>query len=107
MLKILFLDTETRSRLDISVGTDRYTRAAECRIVTYAFATGPAKIWLPYCQPIPQDLKDALDDPEFLILAHNAAFDRLILARALKLVTGVARWRCTMCTQVAQPSATK
>jgi DNA polymerase bacteriophage-type len=64
--------------------------------VTYAFATGPAKIWLPYCQPIPQDLKDALDDPEFLILAHNAAFDRLILARALKLVTGVARWRCTM-----------
>lgn len=96
MLKILFLDTETRSRLDISVGTDRYTRAAECRIVTYAFATGPAKIWLPYCQPIPQDLKDALDDPEFLILAHNAAFDRLILARALKIVTGVARWRCTM-----------
>jgi DNA polymerase len=96
VLKILFLDTETRSRLDISVGTDRYTRAAECRIVTYAFATGPAKIWLPYCQPIPQDLKDALDDPEFLILAHNAAFDRLILARALKIVTGVARWRCTM-----------
>jgi DNA polymerase len=96
VLKILFLDTETRARLDISVGTDRYTRAAECRIVTYTFVTGPAKIWLPYCQPIPQDLKDALDDPEFLILAHNAAFDRLILARALKLVTGVARWRCTM-----------
>src|ERR1700733_13405579 len=96
MLKILFLDTETRSRLDISVGTDRYTRAAECRIVTYAFVTGPAKIWLPYCQPIPQDLKDALDDPEFLILAHNAVFDRLILARALKLVTPVSRWRCTM-----------
>jgi hypothetical protein len=96
MLKLFFLDTETRCRLDINVGTDRYTRAAECRIVTYAFVTGPAKIWLPYCQPIPQDLKDALDDPEFLILAHNAAFDRLILARALKIVTGVARWRCTM-----------
>jgi DNA polymerase len=96
VLKILFLDTETRARLDISVGTDRYTRAAECRIVTYTFVTGPAKIWLPYCQPIPQDLKDALDDPEFLILAHNAAFDRLILARALKLVTPISRWRCTM-----------
>jgi DNA polymerase bacteriophage-type len=96
VLKILFLDSETRSRLDISVGTDRYTRAAECRIVTYAFVTEPAKIWLPYCQQIPRDLKDALDDPEFLILAHNAVFDRLILARALKLVTSVARWRCTM-----------
>jgi DNA polymerase bacteriophage-type len=96
VLKILFLDTETRSRLDISVGTDRYTRAAECRIVTYAFATGPAKIWLPYKEPIPRDLKDALDDPEFLLLAHNSAFDRLILQRALKITTGVARWRCTM-----------
>ena len=96
MLKLLFLDTETRSRLDISVGTDRYTRVAECRIVTYAFVTEPAKLWLPYCHPIPQDLKDALSDPEFLILAHNAVFDRLILARALKLVTSVSRWRCTM-----------
>jgi DNA polymerase len=96
VLKILFLDTETRSRLDISVGTDRYTRAAECRIVTYAFVTGPAKIWLPYKEPCPRDLKDALDDPEFLILAHNATFDRLILARALGLVTPISRWRCTM-----------
>ena len=83
--------------LDINVGTDRYTRAAECRIVTYAFATGPAKIWFPYkdfCQP--DDLRDALRDPEFLIVAHNAAFDRLILQRSLGIPTPVARWRCTM-----------
>lgn len=97
MLKILFLDTETRSRVDISAGTDRYTRAAACMIVTYGFATGPVKIWLPiFGEPIPLDLKDALSDPEFLLVAHNAAFDRLILARALKLLTGVGRWRCTM-----------
>jgi DNA polymerase bacteriophage-type len=95
-LKILFLDTETRSRLDISVGTDRYTRAAECRIVTYAFVTGPAKIWLPYKEPCPRDLYYALMDPEFLIVAHNAAFDRLVLARSLHLVTPISRWRCTM-----------
>jgi hypothetical protein len=97
VLKILFTDTETRSRLDINVGTDRYTRAAQCMIVTYAFVTGAVKIWLPiFGEPCPQDLRDALDDPEFLIVAHNAAFDRLIYARALKLATGVARWRCTM-----------
>ena len=97
MLKILFTDTETRSRLDINVGTDRYTRAAQCMIVTYAFATGSAKIWLPiFGEPCPQDLRDALDDPEFLIVAHNAVFDRLIYARALKIVTSIARWRCTM-----------
>ena len=96
-VKLLFLDTETRSRTDISAGTDRYTRAAECRIVTYAFATGEAKIWLPFQDPIqPRDLADALTDPEFLIVAHNAAFDRLVLARSLHLVTPISRWRCTM-----------
>jgi DNA polymerase bacteriophage-type len=96
-VKLLWLDTETRCRLDISVGTDRYSRAAECRIVTYAFATGPAKIWFPFIDPIcPRDLYDALTDPEFLIIAHNAAFDRLILARCLGLYTPISRWRCTM-----------
>jgi len=97
VLKILFTDTETRSRLDINTGTDRYTRAAQCMIVTYAFVVGAVKIWLPiFGEPCPQDLKDALDDPEFLIVAHNTAFDRLIYARALGLVTGISRWRCTM-----------
>lgn len=96
-VKLLFTDTETRSRVDISAGTDRYTRAAQCLIVTYGFATGPVKIWLPiFGEPCPPELKAALDDPEFLIVAHNAAFDRLIYARALKLVTSIARWRCTM-----------
>lgn len=106
VLKILFLDTETRSRVDISAGTDRYTRAAECIIVTYAFATGPAKIWFPRVDSIPTDLAMALDDHEFLIVAHNAAFDRLILARAMhrtlpasrtfNRAIPLVRWRCTM-----------
>jgi len=97
VLKILFLDSETRSRTDISAGTDRYTRDAQCMIVTYAFATGPAKIYIPLQSGvIPRDLYDALMDPEFLIVAHNAAFDRLILQRSLKISTPVSRWRCTM-----------
>jgi DNA polymerase len=66
-------------------------------IVTYAFVTGPAKIWLPFQDPLPpRDLTDALTDPEFLIVAHNAAFDRLILQRSLHINTPVSRWRCTM-----------
>jgi DNA polymerase bacteriophage-type len=97
VLKLLYLDTETRSRTDISAGTDRYTRDAECMIVTYAFATGPAKIWAPFRDPLPpRDLIDALNDPEFLFLAHNAAFDRLILERALHIRTPLRQWRCTM-----------
>jgi DNA polymerase bacteriophage-type len=97
VLKIVFLDSETRSRTDISAGTDRYTRDAQCLIVTYAFATGPAKIWFPRVDPLPpRDLTDALNEPEFLILAHNAAFDRLVLSRALGLHTSLRQWRCTM-----------
>jgi DNA polymerase len=96
-VKLLFLDTETRSRTDISAGTDRYTRDAECMIVTYAFATGPAKIWIPFRDPLPpRDLTDALSDPEFLYIAHNAAFDRLILQRSLKIRLPLRQFRCTM-----------
>jgi len=96
-VKILWLDSETRSRTDISAGTDRYTRDCECLIVTYAFATDPAKIWFPRVDPLPpRDLMDALNDPEFLFVAHNAAFDRLVLERALHLRTPLRQWRCTM-----------
>jgi DNA polymerase len=96
VLKLLFIDVESRCALDINVGTDRYTRAAECRIVTYAFAVGSVKIWYPYKHPIPPDLKSALDEPEFLLIAHNSSFDRLVLARSLGLYTPISRWRCTM-----------
>jgi len=97
VLKLAFIDTETRAWVDISAGTDRYTRQAECIIVTYAFATGPAKIWFPRVDPLPpRDFLDAINDPEFILIAHNSAFDRLVLARALNIKTGVARWRCTM-----------
>jgi len=96
-VRLMFCDTETRSRTDISAGTDRYSRDCECMIVTYAFATGPAKIWLPRVDPLPpRDLVDALNDPEFLFVAHNAAFDRLVLSRALHLHTPLRQWRCTM-----------
>lgn len=93
----LFLDTETRSRVDISEGTDLYTRAAECLIVTYAFESGPARIWEPWKDPIPPaDLWGALQDPSVTLVAHNAAFDRLIMLRALHMDIPVERWECTM-----------
>ena len=96
-VRLLFLDTETRSTVDIADGTDLYTRSAECLIVTYALEDGPAKIWEPWCDPIiPQDLADLVADPQVTFVAHNAAFDRLILLRALGLDVPVERWMCTM-----------
>lgn len=93
----LFLDTETRARVDINEGTDRYTRDAECLIITYAFESGPAKIWEPWKDPIPPaDLLAALHNPDITLVAHNVAFDRLIVLRALGIEVPVSRWECTM-----------
>jgi DNA polymerase bacteriophage-type len=93
----LFLDSETRSRTDIGDGTDRYTRNAECLIVTYAREDEPVQIWEPWKDPIaPADLLDCVADPECVFIALNAAFDRLILLRCLRLDVPVERWRCAM-----------
>jgi DNA polymerase len=95
-MKLLMLDTETRSRTDISEGTDKYTRDAECLIVTYAFEDGPAKIWEPWQDPLaPQDLHDAVQEPSVIFVAHHAAFDRSILRRCLGIDVPVERWECT------------
>jgi DNA polymerase bacteriophage-type len=96
-LSYLFLDTETRSRTDIADGTDRYTRDAECLIVTYTFEEGPTHIWEPRKDPVlPLDLFQAIDDDRVIFVAHNAAFDRLILLRCLGINVPVERWMCTM-----------
>jgi DNA polymerase bacteriophage-type len=95
--KLLFCDTETRSRVDISDGFDLYTRAAECLIVTYATETDPAKIWQPWRDPIaPEDFYAACIDPSTTFVAHNSAFDRLILLRCLNIDIPVERFLCTM-----------
>lgn len=96
-MKRLWLDSETRSRVDIARGTDLYTRNAECLIVTYAFESEPVQIWEPWQDPIPPaDLYGHVRDPNVLFIALNAAFDRLILLRALSISVPVERWRCAM-----------
>jgi hypothetical protein len=96
-VKIVWVDTETYSSTDISVGTDRYTRDATCLIVTYARYAGMVKIWQPWCDPIPPaDLMVAVHDPSVLFVAHNSAFDRLIFSRCLGIDIPLARFRCTM-----------
>ena len=65
--------------------------------MTYALEDGPAKIWEPWRDPIvPQDLADLVADSQVTFVAHNSAFDRLILLRCLGLDVPVERWMCTM-----------
>lgn len=104
MIKYLMLDTETYSEVDIRLGNDLYTRAAECMIVTFCasmFVDGkwtdaPTQIWEPWKgEPMPPDLQRWLMNEEMLVVAHNASFDRLILLRALSIRIALRRWRCT------------
>lgn len=99
MTRICFTDTETFSEVPISAGTDLYTRAAECMIVTYAIDEAPTKIWQPWepCgDDMPLDLQECIADPATLFVAHKAEFDFNIYERALRIETDRRRWRCTM-----------
>ena len=104
MLKFCFLDTETRSRTDIGLGNDLYTRDAQCMIVTFArsvlnnnkWTDNPPEIWEPWQDLlIPHALRMAIEDDEVIFVAHNAVFDRFILLRSLGIRIALKRWRCT------------
>ena len=102
---MLLDDFETRSEANLKkVGTDRYVRHPSTEPLCCAFKLGDQEwIWL---HPLyntrnvwPQWLLDALADPELLVAAHNAAFDRGIWAIAVKRFQfpplPFERWYCT------------
>lgn len=90
------LDSETRSPVPISYGTDAYLAQAQCLIWTFAVDDEPVRLW---------DLTEepGYVDPEFRrilrdgmpLVAHNAPFDRGVLLGPLKTYTPIERWRCT------------
>lgn len=91
-----FIDTETFSPVPIERGTDLYTRAAECMIVTYALDDGPVHLWEPGIKrPTPTPLSSAIQDEAVYFVAHNAVFDRLVLRRSLAIDLPIERWWCT------------
>lgn len=44
---------------------------------------------------MPRDLREALQDENFLIWAFNAQFERVIMNRVLGIFPAIYRWRCT------------
>lgn len=83
-MKFCFIDTETRSKVDINKGTDLYARAAQCTIVTWALEDEPVQIWDILDAPgVPPALMQLWKDPEVVFVAQNAPFDIEILTRLL------------------------
>jgi len=100
MSRNLWLDFETYNELSLkAVGTDVYARSAEILIATWAVDAGPVQRWDATLHPeVPAALMRLLADPEVLVTAHNAMFDRLILKYNRQGLPYPAqeRWRCTM-----------
>ena len=95
----LFLDRETWCELDLKeVGTYRYAETAEDLLVSYAIDDGPVKVWDCTCEPMPDDLRQAMEEaPE--VISHNAAFDKAIHngpKQAHLPRIELTRWRCSM-----------
>ena len=95
----LWLDRETFSEEDLKeVGTYRYAETAEDLLISYAIDDGPVQVWDCTCEPMPDDLRQAMAEaPE--VIAHNAAFDKAIhngprQARLPRIA--LTRWRCSM-----------
>lgn len=115
-MSTLYLDCETFSELDLKVvGTYRYAEhsSTELLLVTYALGAGAVHTWSPAeGEPVPGLLLNALTRQDDLKTAHNSAFDRNVIPRALHrmgLLTAAQRdrlldprqWRCTMVKALA------
>jgi DNA polymerase len=116
MSRIIILDVETRSALDLRrVGAARYAAhpSTDTWVVAWAVDDQKVQLWLP-SNSVPQAILEAIADPDCVFVAHNAGFERAILEHILTPRYGwpaipIKRWRCTMvmCLAMALPAKLK
>jgi DNA polymerase len=107
-MPVLVRDIETRSPLDLRVvGAFRYSAdpRTEVLCVGYAIDAGPVKLWRPG-EPVPAEWVEAARDPDWLVAAHNDAFETSIEAHILAPrhswpLVPIERHRCTMAVALA------
>lgn len=81
---ILWLDTETRSRVDLKRATPyRYATCPDFQVLMSTYARGDEPVSVTFGPDIP-----GLTDPDVLKVAWNANFDRVILSAALGMPQG-------------------
>lgn len=98
----LFIDTETYSETPISHGMYRYIEDSELMLTSWAVDDERAQVWdaTQDSQP-PGDLCAALMTSD-IVIAHNAMFDRNVIARHLPdYAPPLDRWRCSMVRALA------
>lgn len=99
-LRVLYLDIETYSSAPLpKCGVYRYCDAPDFEILllSYAFDDLPVvTVDLACGEKLPDAFLHALEDPNVLKIAHNAAFERVCFSKHLGRWLDPSQWRCTM-----------
>lgn len=98
-MKILWLDLESYSECDLrSAGTHRYAEDPTTEITVAQWAIDDGEPVVVDCtgRYKPAELVFLLNNPQFIIKAHNSAFDRTILRHVWGIDVPVERWEDTM-----------
>lgn len=90
-----FIDFETRSKVQIREGTDRYMTEGEATICTLAVDDGEVLLWDILHEPEPKWFYEITADPAVTLIAANFQHDRQTMGRLLECDTPISRWRCT------------
>ena len=103
MAKFLHIDIETYSPVSLpDCGLYKYANESRILLVAYAFENEPVQIIdIAQGEELPQWFIDALQDPDILKIAHNAAFERVNFTFALWTDLShqwldPMQWYCTM-----------
>ena len=93
---ILWLDLETYSDIPISCGAYKYAEGAEIILFSYAIDDAPARVVDIAHGENPAKIMAALLNPDCVLIAHNAQFDRTVLKKFIPAVANPRRWRDSM-----------
>lgn len=93
---ILYLDTETMSRVDLEeYGAYVYARDPSTRMLLLMYALDDADVTLidlTWEEEVPEHFIQMLQDPTVLKVARNAAFDHLIMTHVQGYVSPIEQW---------------
>lgn len=94
---ILWLDLETYSDIPISCGAYKYAEGAEVILFSYAIDDTPARVVdIAHGEKYPEEVMAALLNPDCVLIAHNAQFDRTVLKKFIPAVASPRRWKDSM-----------
>ena len=99
MPRVLHIDLETYSEADLGAcGLYRYVDSDSFQILlfAYAFDGGPVTVLDLFHSSLPDELRQMIQDPNIIKVAHNAAFERTCLSKYLGVQLQPSQWHCTM-----------